>query len=254
MRGLSAFIRKEFLEQLRTYKVLIMFAVFLLFGMASPLTAKLLPDIISSLGVEGMTITFPEPTYIDAYTQFFKNTTQMGMIVLLLVFSGSIPQEVSKGTLINMLSKGLPRPAVIFAKYIAGTALWTASYAAAAAACWGYTVFLFGSFAGQNLLFSFFCLWLFGAFVLAVLMFAGTITKGHYGGLLAAVAILAVLLFLGIIPDKHMLNPMSLASVNVPLLQGTVSPAQVMNAVWTAVASVAACLGAAVLIFRKKKL
>ena len=90
MRGYFAFIKKEFTEQLRTFRVLILFAVFFIFGMMSPLLAKLLPDILSGMELQGMTINIPEPTAMDAYSQFFKNTTQMGVIVILLVFGGII--------------------------------------------------------------------------------------------------------------------------------------------------------------------
>lgn len=43
MRGYLAFVKKELLEQVRTYKLLILLLVFFIFGMLSPLMAKLMP-------------------------------------------------------------------------------------------------------------------------------------------------------------------------------------------------------------------
>lgn len=70
--------------------------------MMSPLAAKLLPQILAS---EGISITLPDPSAIDSWSQFFKNISQMGLIVTVILFSGVLGTELSKGTLINMLTK-----------------------------------------------------------------------------------------------------------------------------------------------------
>ena len=68
MRGYLAFVKKELLEQVRTYKLLILFLVFFIFGMLSPLMAKLMPEILSQMPMDGITITIPDPTAIDSYS------------------------------------------------------------------------------------------------------------------------------------------------------------------------------------------
>ena len=125
MKRYVAFTKKEFLEQLRTYRMLILFSVFFIFGLMSPLLAKILPEILSGMDLQGMIITIPEATAVDAYAQFFKNMTQMGIIVILLVFGGVISNELTRGTLVNVLAKGLGRHTVILAKYTAMVVMWT---------------------------------------------------------------------------------------------------------------------------------
>ncbi|MCU7200933.1 hypothetical protein [Turicibacter sanguinis] len=68
MRGYLAFVKKELLEQVRTYKLLILFLVFFIFGMLSPLMAKLMPEILRQMPMDGITITIPDPTAIDSYS------------------------------------------------------------------------------------------------------------------------------------------------------------------------------------------
>ena len=143
MRSYIAFCKKEVLENLRTHKVLILMIVFLLFGMMSPLTAKLMPEIFKSLALDGIVITIPEPTALDAYAQFFKNTSQMGLLVVLLVFGGMLSNEITKGTLINMVTKGLSRPVVILSKFTVASILWTLTLLASFATTIGDTVYLF---------------------------------------------------------------------------------------------------------------
>jgi ABC-2 type transport system permease protein len=253
MNGAFVFLKKEFLEQTRSMKALILISVLLLFGMTSPLLAKLMPEIVSRFPMQGLIITIPEPTAPDAYAQFFKNVSQMGVIVLLLVFSGTLSQELSKGTLTMLLAKGLSRPAVIVSKFIAAVCLWTFGYALAAAVDYGYTVYLFGSFELPGLFFSLFCLWLFGAFLLAVLILASTVSSGSYGGLLLTAAVLGIFMIANAFPQLKPWNPLTLASGNgAPLTNA--GAGDVAMTVWITLILIALCLILSLMIFGKKKL
>lgn len=255
MRGFYAFTKKELVEQLRTYKVLIILSVFFLFGMMSPLTAKLLPEIFAGMNMNGIQISITETTVFDAYGQFFKNFTQMGILVVLLVFGGILTNELVKGTLINILAKGLPRHTVILSKYTASVLLWTVGFVVAALTNYGYTEYLFEDTAVKNLLFSLFCLWLFGCFILALIMLSGTIAAGNFGGLiLSAVALVAMLMVGSIFPDTEQYNPITLASKNVALLSGAQEVKDLLITVVITCILTVVCIVLSVLIFRKKRL
>ncbi len=254
MKGFAAFAEKELLEQLRTWRILILGAVLLLFGMTSPLLAKMTPDLMKNLSVPGIVITLPKPAAADAWAQFFKNMGQMGLVVLLLVFGTSLPQEISRGTVLIPLSKGLSRVSVILAKYLTQLFVWTAGYALAAAVCCGYTQYLFGRFGIPNLFFALFCFWLFGAFVLALLLCAGAAVPGNYGGLLLAAAVLCILLALGAFPGLQKWNPVSLASQNAAMTaKSTLSPDFAVS-VRVTIFAAAVCLLLGGLLFRRKNL
>ena len=105
MRAYIAFTKKEIYELAKTYKLLLLVVVFLIFGFMNPVVAKLTPDIMKSLMEDGINISMPEATIFDSWAQFFKNVSQMGLIVLVIMFSGLISNELSKGTLVNMLTK-----------------------------------------------------------------------------------------------------------------------------------------------------
>lgn len=251
MRGFAAFVRKELLEQIRSYKAPILLAVLFLFGMTSPLLAKLMPDLFKNLSISGMTITIPTPTAADAWAQFFKNIGQMGLVVLLLIFGTALPQDIARGTLLIPLSKGLSHGAVVLAKYMMSLLAWTVGYALAAFTCVGYTQYLFGHFSLPHLFLALFCLWLFGAFLLALLLFTGSAAPGSYGGLLFAVVILGILLALGAFPKLQTGNPASLVSKSAALLTGSAAPQDLWKAIGVTVGCTAACLGCGVLLLRK---
>lgn len=254
MKGYYAFVKKELMEQLRTFKWLIVLSVFFLFGMMSPIAAKILPDILSGMEIEGMVIVIPAPTAMDAYGQFFKNFTQMGILVVLLVFGGTLSNELVKGTLVNILAKGLPRTTVILSKYTAAVMLWTLGYLLAVLTTYGYTLYLFKEAAVSNLIFSMFCLWLFGVFVLALIFLSSTLAPGNFGGLILSAVALVAMLMLDILPKTHRYNPIALASDNVALLTKAKDANEMIITITITVILTFACLLGSVLLFGKKKL
>ncbi|RHP30555.1 ABC transporter permease [Lachnotalea sp. AF33-28] len=224
MKPYTAFLKKEFIEAIRTYRILILAAVFLLLGMMSPLTAKLLPELLPSLMESmpegGVTITVPDPTAMDAYTQMFKNLTQMGLIVLLFVYAGMLSGEIGKGTLINLLTKGLNRNAVILTKYFSSLLIWTASAALMTGVSIGYTWVLFPADAAvPHLFLSVACVWLFGAWLLSLILFSSSVIPGYIGGLALPVLCFFALMFLDILPSFQPLSPIRLVTDNLALLK-----------------------------------
>lgn len=254
MKNYIVFLKKELIESVRTYKLLIMLAVFFIFSIMSPLAAKLMPELLSSFMPEGITITIPEPSAIDSWTQFFKNITQMGLIVTVVVFSGILSTELSRGTLINMLTKGLSRDTVILSKFTSMLILWTVSYAAAFAVTWGYTVYLFPDKGISNLVFSVFCLWVFGIFLLSLMIFASTLIRSSYGCLLVTGLVAAALMILQIVPEFKKYNPLSLAADNVPLLANSIEVSSLFYALAVTGFCILVLITASVLVFRKQKL
>jgi len=249
-----AFLKKEFIESIRTYKLLIMLLVFFVFGIMNPLAAKMIPDLLKLLMPQGVSIALAEPSALDSWTQFFKNISQMGFIVMVIVFSGVLGTELSKGTLINMLTKGLSRRAVILSKYTCMALIWTMSIAVSFIVTWGYTVYLFPGGEIGNLIYSVFCLWLFGMFLLALLLFAAALAKNNYGCLLITGVGIVVCMLLNVIPSVQRYNPLSLAIRNMDLLINTIETSALFSAIWTAAVLSFALIVSSVLIFRKKQL
>jgi len=254
MNGYLAFLKKEIFEYTKTYKLMIMLVVFAIFGITNPLMAKLMPEILGSLMTDGIVITIPEATACDAWTQFFKNATQMGFIVMVILSSSVLSSELSKGTLINLLTKGLSRTAVILSKYTCMVLVWTASIALCFGLTYIYTVYLFPSDKISNLLFSVFCLWLFGLFLLAVLLLSSVLSKSSYGCLLITGAIVVACMLVNTIPAAHRYNPISLAADNMGLLTSTIEAHSLYSAMLISSLLSLLCMALSVLIFRKKQL
>lgn len=137
-------LSKEFLYQWRSKRVIIICAVFLIFGMISPLLAKFTPQLLGNLeGAEQFAELIPEPTTSDALSQYIRNLTQFGFILVILLGMGAIAGEKEKGTAALILSKPLPRGSFVASKFIAQAAVYVLAFILAGIAAFYYTTFLF---------------------------------------------------------------------------------------------------------------
>jgi ABC-2 type transport system permease protein len=254
MRAYCVFTKKEFIENLRTYKLLILFAVFLLFGMMSPLFAKFTPEILKSVDLGGMEFTIPEPTAMDSWTQFFKNVGQMGLFVLAIIFAGIMSNEFSRGTLVNVLTKGLKRSTVIFSKFTVAALLWTASYLLCFIVTYGYTAYFWGTYEMNNAFLAFASPWIFGIFLITLLILGGTLFRTFIGSLLFTGGTVLVLTLLAILPKLQKYNPVTLCGDNTTLLTGIKGASDFIPALIICAILVVALTATSVVVFDKKQI
>lgn len=253
MNAYIAFTKKEFRECVRTHKLLILMAVFLLLGMMNPIVAKIMPDMVDSLLPEGIQITLSEPSAMDSWMQFFKNIPQTGLIVLVIVFAGMISGELSRGTLVNLLTKGLSRGTVILSKLTMSVSVFSASYILCTAVSWGYTSYFWPGQTLPNLLFSIACLWLFGVMLLTSLLFGGVVFSGNYSSLLFTAGFVMLLFIAEIVPVLKPFDPVRLASENMGLLTDGLTAADFVPAILSACGLSLGFTTGAIALFRKKQ-
>jgi ABC-2 type transport system permease protein len=230
VKAFLAFTGKEFTEYIRTYKLFILLIVFVIFGFLSPITAKYLPQIIEMAGLDPAAMGMGDPTAIDSFAQFFKNVGQMGLLVVVIIFSGIMANEFSKGTLVNMLTKGLKRPTVILSKTISSILCWTVAFLLCLGITYGYTKYYFDIEGYQQLFAAFFALWLYGVFLLILVILGGTLFKNVYGSLLLTGGVAVVLTLLNLVPSFQKFNPASLASDGLLLMTGQKALADLLPA------------------------
>ena len=254
MTAYLSFCRKEFLENLRTYRLLIMLAVFAAFGLMSPLFAKMLPDLLSGMDMNGVVIEMPESTAFDSWTQFFKNNGQMGMLVLIIVFCGITANEFTKGTLIPIVTKGMRRSTVILAKLTVSVLLWIVSYAVSLAVTWAYTIYFWGNTPLPNAFLAFVSLWLFGVLMIVLLVLGGICLGNIYGALLFSGGAVILMALVSIAPPAAKYNPISLAGGVVNLLNGAQPASDFIPALLICIGLILVGLIASLLIFNRKQL
>ncbi len=221
MRTFLSLLKKETIEGVRTKKMISTFILFLFIGLISPLTAKLTPMILQSIATGNIDINVAPPSEIDSWTQFFKNISQIGMFGLAIILSTQMANEFQKGTLINLLSKGLPRYQVVLSKIFYNFILWFIAYFCSFILTYFYTKYFFGiSFPIRNILMAALLPFIFGLFLISLEILAGVISGNAIGTLILTTLGIVIQLILSIRDEIVKYMPIALIGKPVNLIKG----------------------------------
>ena len=221
MRIFLSLLKKEAIEGARTKKMISTFILFLFIGLISPLTAKLTPMILQSIATGNIDINVAPPSEIDSWTQFFKNISQIGMFGLAIILSTQMANEFQKGTLINLLSKGLPRYQVVLSKIFYNFILWFLAYYSSFILTYFYTKYFFGiSFPIRNILMAALLPFIFGLFLISLEILAGVISGNVIGTLILTTVGIVIQLILSIRDEIVKYMPIALIGKPVNLIKG----------------------------------
>lgn len=254
MRVFWVALRKELLEQWRSYRLVIVGAVLLVFGFASPLLAKYGPEMIRLALPEGEAILqlIPEPTTADAVSQYLKNISQFGILLAVLMTMGSVAQEKDKGTAALMLVKPLPRAVFLAAKMVALGLTFATGIVLAGVACYYYTMLVFEALSLSAWLALNGLLLLFILVYVALTLLCSTLSKSQVVSGALAFGFLVVLSALGAVPRLGDYLPGRLTTWATGLFSGGGGSAWPALAV--SVGLIVAALLAAWLIFERQEL
>lgn len=253
---MMAFLKKDFMEQRRSGKLMILGILFVAFGIMNPAVAKLTPWLLEmmaeSLEASGMVVTEVTVTAMDSWVQFFKNIP-MALMAFVLLEGGILTGEYQSGTLVLSLTKGLKRHQVLCSKLAVLTFLWTVCYWLCFAITYGYNTYFWDNSVAQNLGFSVVCWWIFGLWVIALMLLFSVVSSSNTGVFLGTGGCVLVCFLLGMIPKVQKYLPTKLTDGN-SLIYGTTEAADYKTALLVLTATGIACLVAAVPVLNKKQL
>lgn len=253
MAGFGVLLRKELLEAWRTNRVLIAGAVFLVFGLLSPLLAKFMPDLLRLAGpASGVPIALPTPTLADAVDQFLKNLGTAAFVAILLTM-GVVAQEKERGTAAFVLTKPVGHLAFLGAKFAALALLFLFGLALGGATMYGYTAYYFAPLPLGGFLAA--CaLLLLALLVYAAVTFLGsTLTNSTPAAAGVGIGAYLALALLGALPRVAAYTPGGLFAPARALALGE-TPQGVVTPLVANLAIVAAALACSWLAFRRQEL
>lgn len=223
MKSMFAFMKKEWMEQVRSGRLVILAIIFVLLGIMNPAVAKLTPWLMElmseSMAEMGMTITEVQVDAMDSWTQFYKNIP-IGLIAFGLMQSSLFTKEYQSGTLVLTLTKGLERYKVVLAKTAVLLGLWSVYYWMCYSVTYCYNDIYWENSIASHLGFAALCWWLVGILVIAfmvlfsVLMDSNTAVLGCTGG------VFLVIYLLGLLPKVKEYMPAMLMSSSALLTGG----------------------------------
>jgi len=218
MKQLFILMRKDFMELYRTKKILIIACVFIIFALASPLLAYIMPDLFVSIG--DTVIELPDATIYDSYEVLVQNINQIFTLAIIIAFGGLIASEKKKGLYNILINNGVKRWNFITSKLKTQVSVVTAIFIISMLLFSLYNYVLFDSFFVTNSLMSFFALYVYLLFVIMLANFFSILFKSSLTSIFLAFAtIMLIALFelvsFGRYLPNHLLN-LSLGIINDP--------------------------------------
>ncbi|GAK08895.1 ABC transporter permease [Geomicrobium sp. JCM 19038] len=172
-------IKKECLETFRSHRWLWLPVFFLLLGLMQPLTSYFLSDILEQFGglPEGAVIEIPAPSAEEVYGATLGQFTQLGTIVLVLAFMGSISEERRSGEVKMLLLRPVSYASYWFGKFIVNSTVMTVSFLLGIGIALFYIQLLFEPILMPALFGSLAMYWLWMLFIIAVTTTFSTLIK-----------------------------------------------------------------------------
>lgn len=256
MKSLLAFMKKEYLEAARTGKIVILLLLFVLFGIMSPAIAKLTPwmmeTLSDSMAESGLIVTNIQVDALTSWTQFFKNIP-IALIAFVLIFSDIFTKEYKSGTLLLVLTKGLSRYKVVLAKAVLLLLLWTVGYGICFGITYGYNAYFWDNSIINNLLFSVTIWWLFGVWVICLIVLFSSLLQNNAGVILCVGGTVLLSYLLSIIPKVKAYSPTVLINTN-SILTGVEEIDAYVKAIVITVFLCIVCVAVSIPIVNKRQL
>src|SRR5699024_4744089 len=147
------------------------------------LTPWMMETLSDSMAESGFIVTNVQVDALTSWTQFFKNIP-IALIAFVLIFSDIFTKEYKSGTLLLILTKGLSRYKVVLAKAVLLLSLWTVGYGICFAITYGYNAYFWDNRIMDHLVFSVTIWWLFGIWVICLMVLFSSLLQNNAGVIL----------------------------------------------------------------------
>ena len=253
---MKAFLKKEWMELCRTGRLLVLLLIFTLFGIMNPALAKLTPwlmeTVSESLADTGLAVTAVTIDAMTSWAQFYKNIP-IGLIIFIVISSGSFTEEYQKGTLIPVVTKGLSRRKIVLAKAIMMVAVWTALHLLCFGITYGYNAYFWDNSIARQLFPAAALTWLFGVWAAALLVFFSAVSYSGAQALLGVGGVVIGVYMLSMFPKCSTFPPIKLMD-GMALLQGAQNMGDYYVSIAAASLMVFVCILLSIVFFDRKRL
>jgi ABC-2 type transport system permease protein len=231
--------RLEWLRLVRTHRLVAILAVYVFFGLTGPLTARYLSAILTRFGTQGVRIEFPPPVPADGIAQFVSNTSQIGLLVVVMVSASALAFDARREMAVFLRTRVDTPRAIVIPAYTVNAAAAVAGFVLGSLAAWYETAVLLGTLPAWPMLAGIGYGALFLVFAVAAVAAVASLARGVLAASGITLALLLALAILGNMPSIGKWLPTNLAGAIVGLVRDTNPADQLPAAVVTAVLSVA---------------
>ncbi len=254
MTSTLAFARKEFFEIFRTWRIVVLPAIMLLFALTGPVLARYTPELLTAVaGGQFSGLELPTPTVFDAYGQWVKNLSQIGIFAIIIIYAGLVSSERRSGTAVLVLTKPLSKATFVVVKAGVHAVYLTVLFGIGTLVTWGVSALTFGEAPGGALWSAAAVMLVLALVYLALMTLFSVLIRSSAGASGAGLGAFLVLSVGGLWMPAASYSPAGLAT-RAATLAADVATDPVL---WPIVVSLLFCVvvvGFAAMIFRRQEL
>ena len=243
--------RLEWLRFARTSRWIVLFGVYLVFGLLGPVMAKYLPEIVGQVQSE-MTIIVPPPQPKDGIVNYVNQVAQIGLIVVVTIAANALTFDARRGLSTFLRTRVNSMWALLQPRLVVTAAFAVLAYTLGTLAAWYETTLLLGPLPAAALAAGVLCESIYLIFSIAVVAAASAFARGTLGTVGIALTVIIVLSIVGGLGVLHDWLPTTLAGAPVALLT-TITLSSYLPAMVVAVGSSVALVALALIILRARE-
>ena len=215
-------LKKNLIEMVRNKRVLIFSIVFILISAISAVSARFLPEIFTLLleeldGASGG-LYIDKATVADSYVQFIANMGEIAVLLVSIIFVGTIIKEKSKGTYDVLKMNKVNDKEIVLSHFVAQVMLVSISYVLSVAIFVVLNILLFNQIMGVRGFVVLMYVYLLLLFVIAFSLFTSCLCKKSGKAYLIVILGYFGMSILEVIPYINQINPFHLLTVSSELI------------------------------------
>lgn len=228
--------RLEWLRLLRTKRLVGVFAAYLFCGLTGPLLTKYQEQILKQLG-GGMKIEFPPVTVAALVDAYVKNAAQIGLIVAVATSAGALAIDAKPEWSVFLRTRVAGVRELIVPRFAVSALAVAAAFVAGGLAAWYETAVLLHAPNAAGMLAGTFFGAIYYTFVIAVVAWSASVTRGGIGAVALTLGTLIGLPVLGLLRWLAPWMPSYLVSSMTALSEGARPVSEFLQAAGVTVAS-----------------
>lgn len=209
--------RLERLRLVRSPRGLSLAGVYVFFGLLGPVLAKYMKQLTEHMS-GNVKVVVPDPTPKDGMLNYLNQTSQTGLIVVVVIAAGALAIDNRRGLATFYRTRCTSVGAIVWPRYLMNAAAAALANLLGTACCWYGTALLLGSVPVGGVFAGLLCGTAYLAFAVAVVAYAGSLARGTLGTIGVSLAFLLALPILGLVGTVHPWLPTTLVNAPVDLL------------------------------------
>ncbi len=216
--------RLELARLTRTARGIAVLGLYAFFGLLGPFTARYMGEIFERFATEEMTITFADPTPLDGIVQFVSNTSQLGLLAVIVIAAGALAVDARPEAAAFLRTRVPHARDLIVPRYVVVTAAAALALVLGTVVAAVTTELLIGGVPLGGLVVGTLYGVLYLAFAVAMVAAVAGFMRSQLATVFVAVAALLVIPIVGVIDVVSPWLPSTLLSAVVALAAGESAP------------------------------